>query len=98
MVCSLLLLCAPLSQAPYSGAADKESAYFSVADMMSEFCGMRSQTTDSTSRSETTGLLPFQQPGDPEMALGDGDTAGGEASDDILQVLCWTLSTSGCQL
>ena len=77
-----------------SGAADKESAYFSVADVMSEFCGMRSQTTDSTSRSETAGLLPFQPPGDPEMALGDGDAAGGEASDDIIQVRCWNLSTT----
>jgi len=66
---------------------DKESAYFSVADVVSELCGIRSQTTDSASVSDTAGLLPFQPPGsDPELALGHTDGNLSEASDDILQV------------
>ena len=58
-----------------------------MADVMSELCGMRSQTTDSTSRSEAAGFMPFQPPTvDPELALGDADANRGEASDDLIQV------------
>ena len=69
-------------------AGDKDTAYYSVADVMSELCGMRSQSTDSASRSETAGLLPFQVPNaDPELALGSVDASVEETCDDFLKVL-----------